>query len=883
MYAILPMHGDIDPEIANLIRAVGRVQERTRRPWASWTAVARELHGAAHYADTAQALADLPQARRYFGRGDQHVMLSPLGAEVYQADRAAPPQLPQTAIISNAVKDYAAQLRQESYSVDVVEKSARVGRQFVYALRVYSAEGETFTSDTPVQYVSAVGVSARGKVVGHDPEDDRVYVAVDSEILPVDVPGRLRLDRAYLLTSLAERLASLPDMPSMALLLLSETPDAAAVMLRTGDAVPVADGLSSERTPWARFLWGPPGAGKTYGIGRLLVRLLEDRPDEKHLVVAPSNRATDVAVLQFLKQCRRDNPVLADRRVLRYGYPRHPELLERTEVLGPIGQEERTQAVKAAAARLRDAEGQRRPEAELAALRTELLAAQEKLRGSVKEHVRQCSLVFSTSTLAYLRTQSSPIGDVRWSSVLVDEVTMVPPAQCVFLASLAQSRYLLAGDPRQLGPVCAPSGLTEPAQEWMGRDIFEKSSISKGRGDQRRVQMTDNRLCLIESQRRCCAGIWSRVEHLYTGVRSDVLEADLRWLTELPPKPGEAVVLLDTSALSARCEQKHSSWRNRLTAELALEVAGRAVGESEKPLHIAIIAPYRAQVRLLRGAIRAEGRTGNRAYARMEAGTVHQFQGSDADYVIFDMVDCQPRSGLGALLTGDVGLRLVNVAITRARGKVVVIADKRWMQLAVSREDNSLLWDIIMGASEVAQVTFDEPEADRDIGKTESPIEARLLEALRQLAPLAGLVTQQEICDDQGQLITRADFAFPEEKYAVFCDGEKWHRQISWQADWRKRNKIMELGWGYTVLTGSDITRDPLGRARQVLATYERRRQNYKQHGPYEDSDRPRQESEAPRNGARAAPGLDAYKALIRNAFGRDPAAGRKRARKETK
>ncbi|MBM3331609.1 hypothetical protein FJY68_07115 [candidate division WOR-3 bacterium] len=877
------MHEDVDAEVDRLIRAVGRVQERTQRPWALWTVVARELYGSTQYEASAQATADLPQARQYFGRSDQHVTLSSLGAQVYQEVRHAQPQLPQTAVIANAVRDYAAKLRQESYLVDTIEKGGRVGRRVVQALRVQSAEGETFTTDTPVTYVSAVGVSTRGKVVGHDPDDDRVYVAVDSEIPSADVPGRLKLDRAYLLTSLSERLAELPDMPSMALLLLSDTTGTPAVTLRTGDAVPVADGLSSEHTPWARFLWGPPGAGKTYGIGRLLCRLLEDRPNERHLVVAPSNRATDVAALQFLKQCRFDSPLLANRRVLRYGYPRHPELLERHEVLGPIGQDERTRAVKTAAIHLREAEGQRRPEQELAALRTQLLAAQEELRSSVKDHVRQCSLVFSTSTMAYLRAQSSPIGDVRWSSVLVDEVTMVPPAQCVFLASLAQDRYLLAGDPRQLGPVSASGGLNEAAQEWMCRDVFEKSGISRGRGDQRQVQMTDGRLCLIESQRRCCSSIWSRVKHLYTSVRSDVQEADLRWLTDLPPQPGEAVVLLDTSALSAHCEQKRSSWRNRLTAELAMEAAGRVVGESRKPPHIAIIAPYRAQVRLLRGMIRAEGRSGNWAYSRMEAGTVHQFQGSDADCVIFDMVDCQPRSGLGALLTGDVGLRLVNVAITRARGKVIVIADKHWMQLATSREDNALLWDVVMEASGDAQVTFDTPESDDLKCKTESPIEKRLLEALQQLAPLPGLVAQHEIRDDQGQLITRADFAFPDVKYAIFCDGEKYHRQVSWQKDWRKRNKIMEIGWGYTVFTGSDITRDPLGRARQVLDTYERRRQDSKQQSPSEDTDRPRAEPEAQGSAARSTPGLDAYKALLRDAFGRDPEPSRKRARKDGK
>lgn len=79
----------------------------------------------------------------------------------------------------------------------------------------------------------------------------------------------------------------------------------------------------------------------------------------------------------------------------------------------------------------------------------------------------------------------------------------------------------------------------------------------------------------------------------------------------------------------------------------------------------------------------------------LEIGTIHQFQGSEADIVIFDVVDGRGRKKLGQLLRDDAGVRLVNVAITRARGKLILLADRKWYQMNVHRSENPLLWDIL--------------------------------------------------------------------------------------------------------------------------------------------------------------------------------------------
>jgi superfamily I DNA and/or RNA helicase len=62
---------------------------------------------------------------------------------------------------------------------------------------------------------------------------------------------------------------------------------------------------------------------------------------------------------------------------------------------------------------------------------------------------------------------------------------------------------------------------------------------------------------------------------------------------------------------------------------------------------------------------------------------VHRFQGGERDMVIFDTVDADPLPP-GILLAGNSpgasSANLINVSLSRARGKLVVIADVQYFR-----------------------------------------------------------------------------------------------------------------------------------------------------------------------------------------------------------
>ena len=308
------------------------------------------------------------------------------------------------------------------------------------------------------------------------------------------------------------------------------------------------------------------------------------------------------------------------------------------------------------------------------------------------------ALVATTTTLAYM--PNSPVAARLWDTVIVDEVTMVPPAMCAFLASRAKRRFLLAGDPCQLGPVFEDRGAADAnTVHWLKHDVFVMGQVSSGQLNPEAIKIGDGRLARISAQRRCAAGIWDRISHLYPQVASATNSDRLRTIAALPPASGSSVVVVDLASRKAKCEQMKRSWQNPESARTAMQVAAMIASQAPPKYTIAIICPYRAQVKLLRQWIRDVQNADDMPFgtAIVEAGTVHQFQGSEADAVVFDLVDGPGRRNLGLLLRGDTGTRLLNVAVSRAKGKLVVIADREWCRSADISLYNRLLSQIIFG------------------------------------------------------------------------------------------------------------------------------------------------------------------------------------------
>jgi superfamily I DNA and/or RNA helicase len=61
---------------------------------------------------------------------------------------------------------------------------------------------------------------------------------------------------------------------------------------------------------------------------------------------------------------------------------------------------------------------------------------------------------------------------------------------------------------------------------------------------------------------------------------------------------------------------------------------------------------------------------------RIRIGTVHAFQGSEADVIILDLVESRNHK-IGNLYHGETGDRLINVAISRAKDKLIVVGDRQ--------------------------------------------------------------------------------------------------------------------------------------------------------------------------------------------------------------
>jgi len=110
-------------------------------------------------------------------------------------------------------------------------------------------------------------------------------------------------------------------------------------------------------------------------------------------------------------------------------------------------------------------------------------------------------------------------------------------------------------------------------------------------------------------------------------------------------------------------EAETESRLNRQEAALAVRKVRGLLDAGLAPSQVAIIAPYRAQVRCLRDLLAD--------VPDVEIDSVDGFQGREKEAVVISLVRSNPRGEIGFL--GDT--RRTNVALTRARRKLIVIGD----------------------------------------------------------------------------------------------------------------------------------------------------------------------------------------------------------------
>ena len=147
--------------------------------------------------------------------------------------------------------------------------------------------------------------------------------------------------------------------------------------------------------------------------------------------------------------------------------------------------------------------------------------------------------------------------------------------------------------------------------------------------------------------------------HLLTDLEA-ILETDL---TSVP------VTFIDTAGAGwdEELEPDGESKRNPQEADLTVKKVQQLLKAGLQPKQIAVIAPYAAQVRLLRQLFRQASFVAD----GLEVDTVDGFQGREKEAVVISTVRSNGDGEIGFL--GD--RRRMNVALTRARRKLVVIGD----------------------------------------------------------------------------------------------------------------------------------------------------------------------------------------------------------------
>lgn len=270
-------------------------------------------------------------------------------------------------------------------------------------------------------------------------------------------------------------------------------------------------------------------------------------------------------------------------------------------------------------------------------------------------------LVLATMTNVYM---SSLMSDERFDAVIAEEAGMAVLPTLFYCASLARSRVIMVGDPQQLPPIVQSS---DPfVQQAMGRNIFHVTVPEPHRSDL---------VVMLDTQYRMHPHIGDLVgDVFYEGrLRHGAATGELNRIAACAPCPGAAIVVADTAGTSTcRTPDRSYSRFNETHAAIAVKMARQAVDGGAGS--VAIIAPYVEQVRQIGRLLAADPALSD----RVECRTVHRFQGGERDVVIVDTVDAEPLSP-GRLLSDRLptssAANLINVSVSRARGKLVIVAD----------------------------------------------------------------------------------------------------------------------------------------------------------------------------------------------------------------
>lgn len=457
------------------------------------------------------------------------------------------------------------------------------------------------------------------------------------------------------------------------------------------------------------YIWGPPGTGKSRTLGMAAAALFVR--EESVLVLAHSNAAVDVAMANVARHLKHTDAYRSGQ-IVRYGpttssilHEQYPQVLARhilqdkyPDLMDELDRVEKRLRQQMKTLREENASGRQKRFAHtnIEALRQQRAKLQQQLGSKERLLVTQASIVACTLSKA---TISQVIYDLRsFDAVFIDEASMAYIPHCLFAAGwLATKRIAFFGDFRQLAPISQASN--RAAKMWLQRDVFEVAGIrqkleaiaeAKERPTQENRALrtalpeeADPRLVMLRIQYRMHPHIAAIPNGLYYYnllQNSPSTRTETAPIVNAAPFPGTAVAVMNTTLLGLYCFSDYASGSrfNPVSALLTAIQARQAVASGHV---VGIVTPYNAQARLINRIMRES----QAPRESLMVATVHKFQGSERDLMVFDLVEGQGKKpGLLFSGSGSGTARLTNVAVSRARGKFIYLLDQQFLRESFS-------------------------------------------------------------------------------------------------------------------------------------------------------------------------------------------------------
>ncbi|TVQ45745.1 MAG: AAA family ATPase [Saprospirales bacterium] len=399
---------------------------------------------------------------------------------------------------------------------------------------------------------------------------------------------------------------------------------------------------------------GPPGTGKTTTLKYLIKELVNS--GEQVLVTAPSNAAVDWITLQLQA---------IKIKVVRVGHLSRvdPEIVDCGLEARVFSQDEAQQIKKV---RIQAEDARRQAERykrnfgpQERKLRRELFRESRELSQWASDIEKRLVEKVLDDAEVICATLSGSDGSVlkgrKFKTCIIDEAAQALQGAC-WLAMVRAQRVILAGDPFQLPPTVKNPELMDSQMSKTLLDIA--------------ISNFPDRLSLLDLQYRMNKTIMEFSNQWFYGKKLTAHHSVEQQLLNSDNALAEAVEFVDTAGCGFE-EQQHEHTLSYFNKDEYL-----ILREHLDPLlhtnfihspTVGILSPYAAQVRFIREEMEAEAGLP----FDLQIKTIDSFQGQEKDVIYLSLVRSNPDQKIGFLKD----YRRMNVAMTRAKRKLVIIGD----------------------------------------------------------------------------------------------------------------------------------------------------------------------------------------------------------------